>query len=940
VSGASSCGSKKEQVMPNANDTLVGQWLRAQGFNDLTTAFYAQNLKQIEDVDPDKLAILVTPPRRAREVWDKWPKPEGWENPVTAWLGRNRAAQFAWPFYKNSYRTITSLSDDVIDELVTEKGLRPDLKSALKTAQAPVAPENEVTVWLNANGAQSYAPAFAGRRITALTDVTDKAIDDLVTQPELAGRLKEARPIDAAAVAASALTDWLKSKGAAAFANAFYRLGHRTPKDVTEAAIEKIVRPRNDGVANTLAAELKRAHAQAPIPELAKLPDGHPIDISAPKQLDPQGVAFELPKSLGPDAATGEVKSLNAFLQTDWLVMGDINGMFHGYNMDGARPARARAPVYSYTWRTEENYATALKVFAKPEFQASRITTDSTSVEQSHDYVAEGFDKKSAEASFPYAALSVSRSVQSRRVSQQTSKKLCLVGRWSFPKVTLYLTECTVLSRSFLAAVDEALGSPTPEARTEALGKVFSRFGHAVANEVLLGCELYYKKTADVTSTLQEEQQKETFQTSARTTFGSVSAGVSTEKSGGSTNKETGTNSSEHTSFDAHGGNATMNGNPGEWIKTTLNPMNWAVIEKRNVVSTVSLLDPDRKARVLAAWKPPSLLGDTRLTWANEVEHTAPADGFVGGTLWSYSSRIGRAAFYCHSGSNKERRGLASVHTESSMYGPGIALQFQNRGVNRSSFFVPVRKGEKVTGRFESLPGSEVLGSSLQFLGTSNEEGSVLGEAKSLFVENSWWPVKEDGFFLCALQAGDGMHGRGMLRVFGPAPNLLIGTASVHWSSGQNIYAGSQSFCVPLRKDQNVDFILEKYQGNPSAACRWIPLQNAAFGQTEEIEFNTTIEARTDGFVVAWLETDGQAAGYIDLGVGATAAEIPHDELATSKFSGRVAATCVDHNPDSKRPVWLSSNTVTAPVRRNSWYRVSHKGTGTIKKRAYWVPLV
>jgi len=98
-----------------------------------------------------------------------------------------------------------------------------------------------------------------------------------------------------------------------------------------------------------------------------------------------------------------------------------------------------------------------------------------------------------------------------------------MVGRWNYPRARLRLKYCTVVSPSFVDAIEKALAQGSEQAQFDALSDVFRQYGHAVPEEVLLGGQMFFSTRREVTGHIEAE--------SVRT---AVKAAVSIQTSDGS----------------------------------------------------------------------------------------------------------------------------------------------------------------------------------------------------------------------------------------------------------------------------------------------------------------------------------------------------------------------------------------------------------------------
>lgn len=194
--------------------------------------------------------------------------------------------------------------------------------------------------------------------------------------------------------------------------------------------------------------------------------------------------------------------------------------------------------------------------FARSEMYQSRVESSVTYTEETAAYVRCGFEKETATAGFPFCSVSFERSRKERRAEAQEHKELHQVGMWKYPRVTLFLDDCTRVSRGFIAAIEKALKAGN-QAPTE-LEKVLLEYGHAVPMEVTLGGQLHFEhvRTDDAATSERQVEQEVKAAVEAKYQAASASAGVARGTS--TLHAKAAVAMAEETSFDALGGDTTL----------------------------------------------------------------------------------------------------------------------------------------------------------------------------------------------------------------------------------------------------------------------------------------------------------------------------------------------------------------------------------------------
>src|SRR5947209_702191 len=394
------------------------------------------------------------------------------------------------------------------------------------------------------------------------------------------------------------VTKWLQENGADEFIDEFYKDGYYDLADVSEQAIDKLV--EQAGTARRLIrslARLPRTPKGDPI-AAPELPPGTQFDLSTPELTSLDGsIKFELPYALSTEAASSAITSPHSLELEDWIIIARNAQLLYGYQMDSPTPRRARRPVL--LWKVP-----ATTDFVRAEHLQAQVTSELTYTEQTASYARNGFSSQSAKAGFPFGAASFERSWREREGSSSYHKLLHLTGIWRYPRARLYLERCTAVNPEFVAAVQAALASSD---QFVALSRVFEEYGHAVANEVLLGGQLYFQHKREahgsVVETAVENTIKAAVSAKVGTELGNVDASGGAAFQDGSAQKVTAHELAERVSFEGFGGDTTLVSNPSRWADTVKDPKLWAVIANDQVVPTTSLLDAKLRDQVEGIWK-------------------------------------------------------------------------------------------------------------------------------------------------------------------------------------------------------------------------------------------------------------------------------------------------------------------------------------------------
>lgn len=334
-------------------------------------------------------------------------------------------------------------------------------------------------------------------------------------------------------------------------------------------------------------------------PELLKapeLPANAVFDLSLPVLKRPDGITFQLPRGLGSGNAGKPLELATDLTPIDWMVIARDSGLQRGFCMDQSPPSVARRSVLH--WK-----AHPLNEFLRSRSDRARIETAVVYTEESHSFVRMGFNSQSATATFPFASASFERQRREREASAAENTRLHMTGMWSFPRATLYLDRCAVVSPDFVAEARAAVKANDP---VKALEKLFNDFGHAYSAEVTLGGTLLFQQTTTTSAKVSTTEVEEVIKAaiSIKTTKGAGTAGASFQV--GENKSVSAKSLSESTSFEGIGGDTLLIDNPDEWRQTVRQARLWAVIARDDVRSTIGLLDEDLQKEIhrIAATQP------------------------------------------------------------------------------------------------------------------------------------------------------------------------------------------------------------------------------------------------------------------------------------------------------------------------------------------------
>ncbi len=383
------------------------------------------------------------------------------------------------------------------------------------------------------------------------------------------------------------VSQWLIENDAAEFIDAFFDKGYCNLIDIDKIAIFECVPEDKSGWRRRLTNALNDVME----PEL---PPGTIIDLSLPILHDANGDPFELPEAVPPPPESHGVISAINIRPIDWMRIVRHCNALHGYDVSGPQiPMRADYAVLQWKVPGDDAFMTCEDLGAD---LGSALVYSA----RSSRYVREGFTKASATAS--YAGCEASFSYERKeKISRSTNHKSLHMVAWKhFPRVKLFLENCTTVSDKFLGALRKALAQPA-EQQVTALKKVFEDYGHVISMDVVLGGRLYIEKNEEHDGYVEELEREETIKAAVSFKYGAASGGAEGETGSKETHQTEIQDIAKSAVFYPLGGDITLP--PDDiptWTESVKSPTLWQVIGRDETIATVDLLDDELRAKVLA----------------------------------------------------------------------------------------------------------------------------------------------------------------------------------------------------------------------------------------------------------------------------------------------------------------------------------------------------
>jgi hypothetical protein len=671
------------------------------------------------------------------------------------------------------------------------------------------------------------------------------------------------------------------------------------------------------------------------------LPAGTTFDPNAPQVTLPDKT-FTIPQELSVMGTAEEPISPTDLNFADWLVIAKSTNMLRGSLMDEAAPdspddSVGRAPVRYWKVPEDDSFVTPAKTSTAQSYVSYS--------ESASSFVSCGYDEQSASASFPFAAGSFNRAHQEKHARSLASRNLYMTGVWYYPVATIDLSQCTVVSPVFERCVEDALdghgfsldlGPNGPEPARD-VAAVFDYFGHAVPTRVTIGAQLNFGYTVDAEAKAKEDAVSDTVKAAVTLKVGGVGGDAAFQSA--KNQQMTAKKLAEITTFRAIGGDRTLVSDPKSWAPTTKNWRSWAIIRRTGMRSTVELLKPAVRKRVLDLWPKISPMVDpAELEWkehsGSTVSTEASASGFIiarrqslsDGDLGSVSVRSGVDQVLAVDGKN-----VAS--------GTAYVTAGQNIGYRGSnSVCIPVRQGGHYSWSFEASHGSPKG----RLLYVTNffklKDWISLGKSPLSAKESDWIPLKSppadgwtdhDGFLFVNVKANETQS---------PAVLVRVDKNVVGGASAQGARIREESLCIPLAAGVKIDWQVNRTHEESNVRAYWMPFQEGnvlRIGQLEDRVVEQQYEAESAGFVHGYLEArEGFAAGSLEVHVYRIGEDQEPVCVATSvhNFPAIMGGT----------PNLLPYNSFCFPVAKGAYYKVNfHKSTLPLQPtpHIYWTPV-
>lgn len=397
----------------------------------------------------------------------------------------------------------------------------------------------------------------------------------------------------------TAVAQWLRDNRAAQYEQAFFTKGFFELADIKEEDIGRIVTGA-PGTASRLRRSLRKEtevpSPKAPAKPLAvpQLPAGTAVNLPAMGQnvVSRNNIAFHLPPVIGA-ARTGQpIESPLELTGADWMLTARRTNLLFGFRMDRTPDEGIRPPRPVLDWMIPNDGA-----FMRPEDGAATVRTSVSYTEDASSFVRMGFNSQTATAAWPFAAASFERQHRETNAGAAETTRLFMTGMWRYPRATLVLKACTQVSPDFVKDAETAVEASEP---VEALQRLFARYGHAVPGEVVLGGVLYFQQSRTTHQSTNRREVENTIRAAmtARVGGGEVGGGAAFQDASSTT--VSAQNLLDEASFNVIGGDVMLNAEPLAWAETVKRATNWAIIEFRDVHSTIDLLEPALQAKIHA----------------------------------------------------------------------------------------------------------------------------------------------------------------------------------------------------------------------------------------------------------------------------------------------------------------------------------------------------
>ena len=325
--------------------------------------------------------------------------------------------------------------------------------------------------------------------------------------------------------------------------------------------------------------------------KLPDLPPRTPLDLSSQTLKLPDGKEFTLPTELSTQQSSTPIDSPEDLTQEDWMFLARKVKLLRGFLVDHDEPEMAPKPVLRWMLPDSD--------FFTDDTGHSGVDSSVSYTEATTKYVKAGFDTESASFAYTFCSASADREHKEKEARSSSTQNVHLVANYRYPRATVNLPDCTVVSPNFVGEVGKALESSDPEAN---LGQVFQKYGHVVPTTVRLGGKLCCEKTQTVTATEHLQEAETTLRAAVAIKAGAAEAAVSGSRQEATSQTDEAQSLAQHVEFEAIGGDTVLSGNPGAWAPTVHKARLWDVIGYGKMRSMVELLPEPLQARVKAVW--------------------------------------------------------------------------------------------------------------------------------------------------------------------------------------------------------------------------------------------------------------------------------------------------------------------------------------------------
>ncbi len=711
------------------------------------------------------------------------------------------------------------------------------------------------------------------------------------------------------------LIEWLKENGFEECVDKFIEAGYKKAEidDLKEKDIDKVLKGKPGLAARVKTAlnKWKAEQAGPEAPEVPDLPEGEEFDLTLPK-VKLKDVTFEIPKALSVRASKAAVVSPMELNKKDWIVVAKNSGLLYGFDMDSEEPKRAGTPVLFWKVPTRSDFVAAEHLHGS---SGSSLAYS----ERTEKYVRHSFDKETASAGYEFAAASFERNYEERLAGASTTRKLFMKATWDYPRATVYLRKCSVVSPDFQARVKKTLESAEPA--TE-LGKVFKEYGHAVAMEVLLGGQLFFEQIEQSSAELTDGEMKTVYKAAAEVAYGGAKAGAGAAVGYGKKIQEAAQAKASSVHFEGNGGDTTKVTNASEsgWADSVKDPKLWAVIARSDVIPTYELLDGKLKEKVL---KFLPLFGSTLdLAWEENEGRSArtSTSGFLVAVRQVQQDGARGSVFVVSGPGDDPKEGDPGTAA-----GAAFAHMYQAGDVwyDRNGVCIPVRAAYHYA-----------------FQATCMNPGGRMAFISSKLSLGDWVPVDisgefsapGDGFLFASLdtQGGDGYG-----ELYAVVDGRRVAGCSAHRNHASDEWIDRASFCIPIAGGSKANFETTfSMQQSPAFELYWVPVVgiNAKMQKIETRSLNTRFDAPTDGVLFGCISSGQPGRATLRL--------YSYPKGRQPDYPNPLAAASI-HYTQVGKPRLVKASSAMLPVREGASYEARYEKTaGSPTADLFWMPIV